>query len=306
VNLADFILRDMENILQQWEEFAAAQVPAATNMNALALRDHAQPILEAVARDIVRPQSPQQQANKSRGLAPQAVDASDTAAQTHALLRARSGFDINQLASEYRALRATVLRLWAAACGPVGTDAQQMIRFNEAIDQALAESIAYFSAEVNQARNLLLGMLGHDMRSPLHAIQVTAAYLAKLNAGAEVFDAASRLINSGRRMKAFLDDLLDFNRTQLGLGITIAPVPVDMAELFESELQLVRAAHPGRLLELESNADGGLGLGLFICRQIATAHGGDVSVRSDETATVFTVRFPRRESTEPLSGGTST
>ena len=37
----------------------------------------------------------------------------------------------------------------------------------------------------------------------------------------------------------------------------------------------------------------GLGLGLFIVRQVALAHGGDVSVRSDTNRTVFTVRLPR-------------
>lgn len=49
-----------------------------------------------------------------------------------------------------------------------------MIRFNEAIDQALAESVPFFNDQVEQARSLLLGMLGHDMRSPLQTIQMTA------------------------------------------------------------------------------------------------------------------------------------
>ena len=39
--------------------------------------------------------------------------------------------------------------------------------------------------------------------------------------------------------------------------------------------------------------DGSLGLGLYIARQIAIAHGGNIAVRSDETATVFTVTLPR-------------
>jgi signal transduction histidine kinase len=39
--------------------------------------------------------------------------------------------------------------------------------------------------------------------------------------------------------------------------------------------------------------DGSLGLGLYIARQIAIAHGGNIAARSDETATVFTVTLPR-------------
>jgi signal transduction histidine kinase len=44
-------------------------------------------------------------------------------------------------------------------------------------------------------------MLGHDMRNPLNAIQLTASYLAALNAGADVSEAASRLIRSGASIK---------------------------------------------------------------------------------------------------------
>ena len=133
------------------------------------------------------------------------------------MLRARSGFDINQLVAEYRALRASVLRLWTQRVRARRTDLDDIIRFNEAIDQALAESVAFFSAEVEQARNLLLGMLGHDMRSPLHAIQMTASYLAGLNAGNDVSAAAARLINSGARMRP-AERLGRLQPNQTGLG----------------------------------------------------------------------------------------
>ena len=38
----------------------------------------------------------------------------------------------------------------------------------------------------------------------------------------------------------------------------------------------------------------GLGLGLYIVREVARAHGGEVTVLSDSRETVFTVRLPRR------------
>ncbi|MEA3090375.1 MAG: hypothetical protein QOJ04_1717 [Caballeronia sp.] len=177
-------------------------------MKSLALRDHAQQILEAVAKDLSTSQTREAQAEKSMGRAPKLIGAPETAAQTHALLRAGGGFNIKQLAAEYRALRASVLRLWMDECQPKAPGLDDIIRFNEAIDQAFAESVGFFSEHVDQARNLLLGMLGHDMRSPLQIIQMTAAYLAALNAGEKVSAAASRLINSGARMQAHLDDML--------------------------------------------------------------------------------------------------
>jgi signal transduction histidine kinase len=218
MRLADFISRDMESILVEWEAFAATLFPAAASMTPLALRDEAKQILEAVAVDLSTSQTKQAQIDKSLGRALKVMGASQAAAQTHAILRARSGFDINQLAAEYRALRASVLRLWTEACQPDDLNLEDVIRFNEAIDQAVAESIEFFSEQVERARNLLLGMLGHDMRNPLNTIQMTASYLAALNAGAEISEAASRLVRSGACMKALLDDLVDFNRTKLGLG----------------------------------------------------------------------------------------
>ena len=79
----------------------------------------------------------------------------------------QSGFTINQLAAEYRALRASVLHWWAKASEPAAIDPGDVFRFNEAIDQAVAESVAFFSVRVENDRNLLLGMLGHDMQGPL-------------------------------------------------------------------------------------------------------------------------------------------
>jgi len=38
----------------------------------------------------------------------------------------------------------------------------------------------------------------------------------------------------------------------------------------------------------------GLGLGLFIVREIARAHGGDVALESTDSGTSFIVRLPRR------------
>ncbi|WP_175687179.1 sensor histidine kinase [Burkholderia anthina] len=255
MRLADYIVGNMEPILVQWEAFAATLLPASRNMDSNALRDHAREILIAIAKDIGTPQTREAQREKSLGRAPEPMNAAETAAQTHAVLRARRGFNINQLAAEYRALRASVLRLWIDECQPGPPHLDDMIRFNEAIDQALAESVGFFTEQVEQARNLLLGMLGHDMRTPLQTIQMTATYLAALNAGEEVSEAAARLIRSGGRMQGLLDDLCDFNRTQLGLGINIAPRTIDLARVLADVVDELRAAHPDREISTDVCGD---------------------------------------------------
>ena len=39
--------------------------------------------------------------------------------------------------------------------------------------------------------------------------------------------------------------------------------------------------------------EGSLGLGLFICDEVAKAHGGEINATSTDGATVFAVRLPR-------------
>jgi len=367
MRLANFILSDMERLLQRWESFAATLLPAAESMGSLELRDHAQQILEAIAADLLTYQSPEDQAAKSMGLAPAPFPARETAAQTHAMMRSKSGYNIKQLFAEYRALRASVILLWTDACLPAVPHPPDIIRFNEAIDQAVAESVEHFGAQVDQARNLLLGVLGHDMRNPLQTVRMVATYLSQLNASPEVSVAAGRLIRSGTQLQALVDDLVDFNRTNLGLGIHIAPSPVDLGAVCTEELEQLGIAHQGSSLRLRAEGDcrcacdgrrmrqlignlvtnaihhgapdqpvrvsvvgektdlrievsnsgpaidrktlrqlfepltrgerhglhAGMGLGLYIVREIAKGHGGEVQARSDERETVFTVRIPR-------------
>jgi len=255
MRLAEFIMDDMQSILAGWEAFAASMLPASKGMSTLALRDHAPQMLKAVALDLTQPQSREEQSEKSKGRAYPLAGAPETAAQAHAILRARSGFDINQLVSEYRALRASVLRLWIDA-GPLNASGlEDIIRFNEAIDQAIAESVGHFNTEVERARNLLLGMLGHDMRSPLNTIVTTASYLAGLNAGEQVSVAAERLIRSGASIQALLNDLVDFNRTRLGLSVTVAPSECDLAAVVGDELEQLRGAHPNKRIDLAVTGD---------------------------------------------------
>jgi hypothetical protein len=141
--LSDFIRGNIEAILQTWEDFARTVEPPALTMDDQELRDHAHQMLMEFADDLDRPQSDRQRVAKSHGLAEREVE--DTAAETHAEARLLSGYTVVQLVSEYRALRASVLSLWGNDTqGDQSTDMGDMTRFNEAVDQALAESVARY------------------------------------------------------------------------------------------------------------------------------------------------------------------
>lgn len=134
----------MEPILQGWEDFSASLQPPGTPVATMALREHAALILKTIAADLDTPQTALERSEKSQGRGQ--VAAGESYAETHAEERLLAGFSIDQLVSEYRALRASVLRLWAMKSpAALSTDHRDVMRFNEAIDQALAESVSRFS-----------------------------------------------------------------------------------------------------------------------------------------------------------------
>ena len=57
--------------------------------------------------------------------------------------------------------------------------AQNIIRFNESIDQSLAEAAIAYSDKVNETRDIFLAILGHDLRSPLAATATAGEFLAQ-------------------------------------------------------------------------------------------------------------------------------
>ncbi|HEY2094257.1 MAG TPA: hypothetical protein VGJ81_20505 [Thermoanaerobaculia bacterium] len=66
MRLAEFMVANVEPILVEWERFARSLSPG-TDMDIVALRDHAEDILQAAARDMLAPQSAVEQSDKSKG-----------------------------------------------------------------------------------------------------------------------------------------------------------------------------------------------------------------------------------------------
>src|SRR3954447_18334402 len=251
MRLAQFIIENLEEIMIEWEAFATSLLAPGQTMTSLALRDHSKQILQAIALDIEEGQTDLEQAYKSKGYV-RIADPTRTAAMTHGALRYLAGFDLRQLAAEYRALRASVLRLWLKR-GVGGEDAfYQMTRFNEAIDQALAESISNYSDEVARSRDTFLAILGHDLRSPLSAVANSGLFLASpgvLPVGAAL-DAARRVTRGSAKMSAMIRDLLEYTRTRLGRAIPISPQAISMKQICALAHDEIRAAHPERVFKL--------------------------------------------------------
>ncbi|WP_248738497.1 HAMP domain-containing sensor histidine kinase [Pseudomonas kribbensis] len=374
MRLSEFIRQHADHIVEEWEQFARTITPAADTLDQAALRDHARAILLAAARDMETAQTASEQLAKAKGEGPEKTPSLDEAGASHGELRHTVGFDLVQMTSEFRHLRACVIRLWVGTLqSPDMAYFQDMIRFNEAIDEALAESTAAYAEQVNRSRDIFLAILGHDLRAPLQAVSMsTELLMRKTTLEGDALTCALNIKHGARHMAAMVSDLLELVRSRLGKSLPIEPAPMDLADTVRAAIAEACAGNPecdptlkidgdtrgvwdaGRLDQLLQNLIGNalqhgsnprevivtlrgendavhlsvhnygepipdeaigtifdplvrsadeelgqpstsLGLGLFIVKEVVTAHGGTIEVSSSETeGTLFSVMLPRK------------
>jgi signal transduction histidine kinase len=367
MRLSKFIVDNLDAILQQWEDFARS-LPRGPAMSIEALRDDAERMLRFVAADIETDQSRKQELAKATGHGPALPKGESSAAHDHGLSRAVERFSLVELVSEYRAIRASVTRMWMEAAPPTLESIAQFIRFNEAIDQILAEGVLTFTERFDQEADLFFASVGHDLSNPVNAVKVTAQSLAQSpNLSSSEQEMVARIGRATDRLSGMLIDLRDFTRARLGGLVKLERENCDVDAVVRNVVDEVRAIYPTAEIAIDSNvrvvacldakrtaqlisnlvanaaqhgSSGGritvsthcddekltigvhntgttidaarittlfdpahrgpsygdearLGLGLYIARQIALAHGGDIGVESsDEIGTLFTVRLP--------------
>jgi signal transduction histidine kinase len=185
---------------------------------------------------------------------------------------------------------------------------------------------------------------------------------------ARVAKNVAHITGASERMRALLNDLLDFNRVSFGLGLLINRAHVDLAQACAEEVELLKVNWPNHQIKCQSSGpteglfdesrvrevvwnlvtnaakygdadqpinvhvegvndrvrlrvvnggaaipeaqveelfeplrrasnkdavDGSLGLGLFVVKQVALAHGGNVEVHCTDGLTEFSVVLAR-------------
>ena len=184
MRLADYIRAEIEPILQDWEEFAKT-ILHARHMGKTKLRDHARDMLLAIAEDLDSYQSESEQSAKSKGCEPKKGD--ESWAEVHGGDRQTSGFSVNETVSEFRALRASVVSHWTKACQTIaGKHLEDLTRFHEAIDQAVAESLEHY-ATVKEMETRLFGAILVASPDPIYVLDLEGRFIYANKATADLF-----------------------------------------------------------------------------------------------------------------------
>ena len=102
----------------------------------------------------------------------------------------------------------------------------------------------------------LAGIVGHDLRNPLHAILMSSTLLLQME---ELDERATRIARriraSAERSARMIRDLLDFTQARLGGGIPIVSRATDLAVIVNATLAEVEAGSPDRAIDVTITGD---------------------------------------------------
>jgi phosphoserine phosphatase RsbU/P len=120
-----------------------------------------------------------------------------------------------------------------------------------ALRAGLTEAAVRKAQETERARDMMLGMLSHDLRNPLGTI-VLAAEVLKIGdpEPTRVTRASARIAASSDRMRRMIEQLLDFTRARAGT-LELSPVAFDLVTLCRELIEEIKGAHPGTRVEAE-------------------------------------------------------
>ena len=135
MGLSEFIQANQEAILAEFQEYVLDHLPPGVHLSGAQARDHGAQVLDEISARMRKDVSADASSN-------------DTPAEQHGSARHAAGFDVDHVLGEYRKLRATIMRMWLRSRPPLGASgAEDLVRFNEVIDEAVAESVAQFRSK---------------------------------------------------------------------------------------------------------------------------------------------------------------
>jgi PAS domain S-box-containing protein len=173
-----------------------------------------------------------------------------------------------------------------------------LVTFHDATSRRLEQAeLGKLFEELRESlrlHELFSSILGHELRTPLGAIVLSAQLL--MQTGGEAGAAsARRILQSARRMGRMIEQVLDFTRLRSSSGIPLRPLPMNLGDTCRQVIDELKLGHEGHTIALDSSGDlSGTWDANRVRQVIATVFGnalvhgapeGDVTVRLDGTAT---------------------
>jgi signal transduction histidine kinase len=239
-SLAEFLRGHRDEIVATWIA-EARSLPSGAGRGPGVIRDRMPELVEELAHSLDELDS--------------AAASLDDAAATHARDRFAEGYDVREVVTEYQLLRRVVLDVYTAGSDlpeSCKTRLPPLTRLNSMIDAAICDAVDQFVEERDRAKDIFVGILGHDLRAPLQSIMIAAEALLERTDTLEaafVLKAATRIRSSAKGMAKMIHDLLDFARGHLGGGIPIDPMLVDLRGVVGEIVDELAIAHPDRTLQ---------------------------------------------------------
>jgi signal transduction histidine kinase len=261
-SLCAFLRSHRDALIQQWREHVLRdpRIPLAATLSEEQLLDHFPDLLDRLVAFLEQTQTAEN--GKSSGTA---IGTSEVA-MVHAQLRFEHGYTLEQALREFVQIRWTIVE--GCKKGGIDLSGEHALLLHTAIDEGMVTAATEFARReaiglrsAAEYRERLVGILGHDLRSPLTAIK-TAVDLA-LRAFDET-DAKSHALllkslqaagKSVDRMTRMIADVMDFAKARLGGGIPVGRVPGDLGDICRDVITELRLAYPGREFRWEVTGD---------------------------------------------------
>jgi chemotaxis family two-component system sensor kinase Cph1 len=112
-------------------------------------------------------------------------------------------------------------------------------------------------AQTESTRAQLLAMLGHDLRDPLHSINMAGMVLERGTNQPDGQQAGigRRIQSSSNRMQRLIGQVLDMSRIDGGIGLGMATERIDLALVVDDLVDEARTAYPGIDYAIDNRAE---------------------------------------------------
>lgn len=114
---------------------------------------------------------------------------------------------------------------------------------------AAAQSALLSERETSELREQFIAVLGHDLRTPLGAIQHGVELLRLKHADPQALPLLQRMQRSVGRMTALVDDVVDFTRGRMGGGIALDMRVHALTASFSQVIDELRELHPAHAID---------------------------------------------------------